>query len=180
LNDSLSTALSLRAIGVSCIPVNGDKVPCIRSWRKYMDELPSEDEQTEWFTNGSGVALVAGDVQCVDVDEKYRPGLMAEFEWAVRNFGLGDVWDRLLIQRTPSGGSHVVFRSEGEPIRNMKLAQKSADENHETLIETRGKGGYFLIAPSAGYEVLQGDFEMLPVLTEEERSDLLDVARSFN
>jgi len=59
----------------------------------------------------------------------------------------------------------------------MRLAAKA---NKEVLIETRGFGGYFLISPSPGYEIIQGDFESLPVLTDEERADLMEVARSFN
>lgn len=180
MKPSLQTALSLRASGLACIPVSADKVPLIKSWKSYMAELPTEAEQAKWFSNGAGIALVAGDVQCIDVDEKYKAGLMAAFEARVRSSGLGDVWDRCLIQKTPSGGYHLVFRSEGDPFRNMKLAQKGAEENHLTLIETRGAGGYFLIAPSEGYEIIAGDFDMLPILTEEERADLLDVARSFN
>jgi len=180
LKPTLQTALSLRSAGVSCIPVNADKRPTISSWKKFVDTLPTEDQQSGWFANGAAIAVIAGDIQCIDVDEKYRPGLMAQFEQAARSAGLAAIWDRVLIQQTPSGGYHLVFRCQGDPIRNMKLAQKGAEENHETLIETRGKGGYFLIAPSAGYEVQQGDFEMLPILTEEERADLIDIARSFN
>lgn len=177
MTPTLQTALDLRAAGVACIPVGADKRPLMSSWKKFMSELPTEAQLEKWFAADAGIALVAGDVQCIDVDEKYEAGLMAEFERSVRNLGLGDVWDRCLIQSTPSGGFHLVFRSEGEPIRNLKLASK---ENREVLIETRGAGGYFLIEPSEGYAVQQGDFEMLPVLTEEERADLMDVARSFN
>lgn len=180
LNSTLDIALSLRAEGIACIPVRNDKVPVIKSWRRFIEEIPTEEESRDFFKNGAAVALVAGTVNCIDVDEKYQPGLMAEYEKRCKEAGLSAVWDRILIQKTPSGGFHLIFRCEGEPIRNMKLAQKAAEENHDTLIETRGKGGYFLIAPSQGYEVAQGDFEMLPVLTEEERSDLLDVARTFN
>lgn len=184
MTPTLQTALDLRTAGVACIPVHWptddpekEKAPKVSSWKKFMSELPTEAQLEQWFSSDAGIALVAGDVQCIDVDEKYEAGLMVEFERSVRNLGLGGVWDRCLIQSTPSGGYHVVFRSEGEPIRNLKLASK---ENREVLIETRGAGGYFLIEPSAGYVVQQGDFEMLPVLTEEERGDLMDVARSFN
>ena len=172
MKQTLETAIELRANGVSTIPVDKDKRPLISSWRKYMNDLPSESDQAEWFKNGSGIALVAGVVQCIDVDEKYEPGLMDSFKSRAIEAGLGSIWESCLIQRTPSGGYHLVFTTECEPFRNMKLAQKSADEGFETLIETRGMGGYFLIAPSAGYEIEQGDFEFLPILTEDERSGL--------
>jgi len=58
---------------------------------------------------------------------------------------------------------------------------KSADgEKVKVLIETRGEKGYFLIAPSAGYEIIQGDINHIPVLTIEERKKLHDCARTFN
>lgn len=180
MNLTLQTALSLHADGIACVPVSSNKVPVIKSWRSYIDELPSVEQVKDNFKNGGAIALVAGAVNCIDIDEKYRDGLMKSYEARCREAGLGDVWDRCLIQKTPSGGYHLVFRCEGEPFRNMKLAQKSAAENHETLIETRGQGGYFLIAPSAGYDIEQGDFEFMPVLSEEDREGLLDTARSFS
>jgi sialate O-acetylesterase len=38
-----------------------------------------------------------------------------------------------------------------------------------TLIETRGEGGLFLCAPTAGYGLIQGDLRTPPVLTEASR-----------
>lgn len=180
MSQILSTALYLLADGVACIPVDREKVPVIKSWRQYMETAPSEDEIKTWFSHANGIALVAGAIQCIDIDEKYRSGLKDQFELRCREAGLGGVLDSCLLQKTPSGGYHLVFRSEGEPFRNMKLAQKSATEKREVLIETRGTGGYFLIEPSKGYKVLRGDFAFLPTLSEDERDDLLDVARSFN
>ena len=49
-----------------------------------------------------------------------------------------------------------------------------------TLIETRGEGGLFLCAPTPGYELIQGDFTELPVLTETERELLLEAAWALN
>ncbi|MDP2046839.1 MAG: DUF3987 domain-containing protein, partial [Deltaproteobacteria bacterium] len=49
-----------------------------------------------------------------------------------------------------------------------------------TLIETRGEGGQFLAAPSPGYELLQGDFRAIPIITAEERQILVDAALALN
>jgi hypothetical protein len=58
---------------------------------------------------------------------------------------------------------------------------KSADgEKVKVLIETRGEKGYFLIAPSSGYEIIQGDIRNIPILTVDERKKLHDCARTFN
>jgi hypothetical protein len=48
------------------------------------------------------------------------------------------------------------------------------------LIETRGEGGLFLCAPTPGYELVQGDFCNLPVLSEAERDVLLQTAWELN
>jgi len=72
------------------------------------------------------------------------------------------------------------------------LTTKKADKGHlakehdgkwfavRCPIETRGEGGYFLCAPSFKYELLQGRFEALPVLTAAERDVLLGAARGLN
>lgn len=58
---------------------------------------------------------------------------------------------------------------------------KSADgEKVKVLIETRGEKGYFLIAPSEGYKIIQGDIRNIPVISIEERKKLHDCARTFN
>ncbi len=49
-----------------------------------------------------------------------------------------------------------------------------------TLIETRGEGGLFLCCPTPGYELVQGDFAQLPVLTEAERETVLRAAWELN
>jgi hypothetical protein len=45
-----------------------------------------------------------------------------------------------------------------------------------TLIETRGEGGLFLCAPTAGYVAAQGDLAAPPVVTTDERDVLLGCA----
>jgi hypothetical protein len=49
-----------------------------------------------------------------------------------------------------------------------------------TLVETRGEGGVFLCAPTAGYEVVQGDLASLPLLSATERDVLLQAAWELN
>jgi hypothetical protein len=91
-----------------------------------------------------------------------------------------DLRERLVVERTPSGGWHVVYRCQIRIRGNMKLAQRRDGTNVVTLIETRGEGGLFLCAPTPGYEVTQGDLCDLPVLTEAERDTLLQAAWELN
>ncbi|MBS3822105.1 MAG: AAA family ATPase, partial [Phycisphaerae bacterium] len=87
---------------------------------------------------------------------------------------------RLVISATPSGGWHVVYRCSEGVCGNLKLAQRKTPDGIVTLIETRGAGGLVLCAPTAGYEVAQGDPAHPPVLTASEREALLSAAWALN
>src|SRR5690606_6069754 len=110
--------------------------------------------------------------------------------------------DRCLIERSQSGGRHIVYRCETPVPGSQKLAQRRMEvpdaspvtiggktyiprkvgERFEvifTLIETRGEGGLILCAPSPGYVIEQGSFDKLPVITETERSILISAASSL-
>jgi hypothetical protein len=111
--------------------------------------------------------------------------------------------ERLVIERSQSGGRHVVYRCEATIPGNLKLAQRiiqapngeemticgkryrprRVGDHYEvtcTLIETRGEGGLFLCHPTSGYVLEQGDFQNLPILTEAERNILVEAAWALN
>ncbi len=178
MQQTLPTALSLRAAGVACIPCKRDKLPTIK-WSEFQRRLPTDDELNTWFADGkASVALVAGDVFTLDFDEKYRRGILAEYVKRAEQVGIDELVGRLIVQTTPSGGYHLVFRCDfGAEVRNLKLACKA---NREVMIETRGAGGYFLIAPSEGYQLIRGDWAAIPEVTEDERDALISLARSFD
>jgi hypothetical protein len=46
-----------------------------------------------------------------------------------------------------------------------------------TLIETKGEGGYCVVAPSPGYELIQGSWDAVPVVTPTEYEALISCAR---
>ncbi|MDO4857586.1 MAG: bifunctional DNA primase/polymerase [Thermoguttaceae bacterium] len=101
------------------------------------------------------------------------------------------ILDRVYIEKTPHG-FHVVFRTTMEK-RNEKLAERPGIEGKpdkhgkpedpkkkQTLIETRGKGGFLVIAPTPGYVKSRGDLASLPILTDTEVNTLYRVSRSFS
>jgi hypothetical protein len=177
MQETLSTALALRAAGVACIPCKRDKRPTIK-WAEYQHRLPTEAELKSFFSDGSSIAAIATNVFCLDFDEKYRRGILAEYAKRAEEVGLDELLGRLILQQTPSGGYHLVFRCDfGVEVGNLKLACKA---NREVMIETRGAGGYFLIAPSEGYTLIRGDWAAIPEVTEEERDALISLARSFD
>ncbi|MHC5033375.1 MAG: AAA family ATPase, partial [Planctomycetota bacterium] len=200
-----SHAAACVAAGLCTLPAirRGDeKRVALAAWKPYQSRLPSEEELDQWF--GSSVTAicfvcgaVSGNLEMIDFDlggEAFEP-----WREAVEAQAPGLI-DRLVMESTPSGGRHVVYRCTGAVSGNLKLAQRRIVTGGEgeiivgtkafrprqdasgdwvvdvTMIETRGQGGVFLCAPSDGYELLQGDFRDLPAITAEEREVLLGCA----
>jgi len=203
----IQAAQSYLAAGLSVLPsIWAQKRPAVAAWSPYQQRRPTAAEVRAWFSNGhSALCLVcgqaSGNLEMLDFDaggELFEPWCAA-----VREAAPG-LLERLVIERTPSGGRHVAYRNRDVVCGNLKLAQRRVETpNGEpvaiggkkhvprkdtdgrwhvllTLIETRGEGGLFLCAPSPGYELVQGDFTNLPVLTAEERDILLSAAWALN
>lgn len=180
----------LRALGLSAFPVSDGsgktaaKRPLV-AWKLYQTGLPSEAECKQ-FGNFSGAwvgvacGAVSGGLEVLDFDIPGKKGdAPPAFEpWRefLEEHGFGDLLARLVMYRTGSGGVQVAYRHKGTPAGNQKLAMRHKD----VLIETRGQGGYVVCPPSKGYQFLQGSFQSLPVLTDSERSALIDAARLFD
>ena len=174
-----SLARSRLAAGLCVLPaVLALKRPALAAWRQYQGRLPTESEVSAWFANRhEALCIVAGGVsgnlECIDFDaggECFEP-------W--RRLVPSDLYGRLVVERTPSGGYHVAYRCE-EPVEgSLKLAEGIRNGKRSTLIETRGEGGLFLCAPSPGYRLVQGAFESVPTISAEERRALLGAARSL-
>ncbi len=195
---TLETALALRAAGVSVIPIvpfdplhvkKGDKKPT-GPWAEYQNRIPTEEELNRWFAKNEFFAVVGGDVLCIDFDCKHRADIFVRYCARAQEIGLDGLVVRLLRQRTVKGGIHLVFRCRTDNgIGNLKLASRPATAEEKAqdprageraMIETRGAGGYFLAAPSPGYTLESGDWAAIPVITEEDRDALLELARSFD
>jgi hypothetical protein len=175
------SAMAYRRAGLCVLPARrSEKRPVVGAWGQYRDRPPTEAEVRAWFANEHDALCilcgkVSGNNEIIDFDaggelfrvwcDRIPPGLR----------------DKLVVERTPSGGYHVNYRCDIEICGNLKLAQRCrTDGKVVTLIETRGEGGLFLCAPTPGYEVIQGDLCNPPVLTEAERDVLLQAAWELN
>lgn len=184
--DLLDDALKLISCGVSVIPLRGDgsKRPAVSEWTPYQERLATPAECVEWFSDGrNGIAAICGPVsgglEVMDFDVPGKPNSKTPPAWKpwcemLKEHGHDDLLERLVICSTPSGGRHVVYRCKGLKDGNMKLAQC---EDSKPLIETRGVGGYFAIAPTANYSTLRGSIRYAPEITEAEREILHVCAR---
>ena len=156
-----------------------EKRPAVGAWKQYQTRLPTEAELSAWFANGHDALCIlcgaaSGHLEAMDFD---AGGERFDAWWQRIPVELRA---RLVVERTPSGGYHVLYRCETPVCGNLKLAQRRLTNKVVALIETRGEGGLFLCAPTPGYELVQGGLTDLPVLTEAERDVLLQAAWELN
>ena len=209
--DFRDIATQLAQSGLSVLPCRREtKSPAIKTWSNLQSEIADAETIRQWYGNGRGAdavgiicGRVSGGVECLDFDLKGAAYPL----WARRILDKNpELLKRLVIQRTQSGGYHVIYRIEGADVPgNQKLAQKrvvvdgpgefsykgekalkAKKDGDEwvitpTLIETRGKHGYFLCDPSSGYEVIRGDLADIPTISLSDRALLLiETAKSFH
>ncbi|MGN6296309.1 MAG: bifunctional DNA primase/polymerase [Ginsengibacter sp.] len=185
--------------GISVIPVRDRdegampaKTP-YGNWKQYQVTPLTKEQLFELMDtryNTTAVGIICGkvsrDLEAVDIDVKYKPGIDATL-FTDLNVIYPSLSEKLRIHKTPSGGYHIPYRCE-EPIPgNQKLAGRYATEEElkerpknkiYNFIETRGEGGYFCAPPALGYSVVKD--VPIPVLTLGERNSLISLCRSYN
>ncbi len=176
----LNSAIQLLASGLSVLPARRDqKRPALSGWKSFQKKLPTRNQIQNWFSSDVDAlcivtGTVSGNLELVDFD------FSAELFDAWSDQIPLELRQRLFIERSQSGGRHVVYRCEHPICGNLKLAQDRRDGKIVTLIETRGEGGLFLCHPTVGYEIEQGSLNSLPVITADDRDQLLAAAWQLN
>jgi hypothetical protein len=183
-------ALRLISAGLQPIPLYGPnshgkdpKSPRVKAWRELqLDLLTPEGVALLPFSSAGAVGIVCGDVsgglEVVDVDTKYDPTGTLEGEYLAQlEEQAPGLLSRLVVQRTASGGLHLLYRCPGHIQGNQKLAKHASGD---VLLETRGEGGYIVCSPSQGYTLERGTFEGVPTISPVERELLLSAAKGFH
>ncbi|MBK8501975.1 MAG: bifunctional DNA primase/polymerase [Saprospiraceae bacterium] len=165
--------------GYSVIPVDDHKQPIV-AWKKYQAIPMVIEEVQKFIDNGhQNFALVCGvnGLEAIDIDTKNldSENEQEDFLQDIRKNLPTELWAKLVIQKTPSGGFHLLYRCQEVSV-NQHLAK---NRSRKPIIETRGNGGYVLICPSKGYTVIQGDLLMIPEITAEERTKLLEACKAM-
>jgi len=179
-------ALSLLHNGFSVLPCNhhdkfhvGDnpKKPTVFSWAPYQKKTMNLTEAKMHFVDGVSIGVicgkVSGNLECLDFDQ---PDLYKPFMETLTSINQ-ELAARLVKRQTPSGGYHLIYRSEAPISGSQKLAV--TEDGKGTLIETRGNGSYFLTAPSPGYKVIERSLLDVPTLSANEVDLLHTIAKSF-
>lgn len=160
--------------GLSILPVRRDKTPAIPKWAQFQTRQPTENEAERMFTCETfGIGVVCGEVsgglEALDFDN----GAAAYPEWSKKI--PPELFKKLVVEKSPHG-VHAFFRCP-EISRNQKLA---SGKDSSTLIETRGRGGYCICAPTPGYSPIQGSLCDIQTISPDERDILLNAAREFD
>ena len=193
----ISVARDFIDAGISVVPLrlDGSKAPdsnllpqvCdIRTrkqfgtWQQYQTRLAIHEELERWYRHPAGIGLVAGVVsgglEILDFDDG---SLFEPWRKAVESIAC---W--LPIVETPSLGFHVFYRCE-VICGNQKIAM---NKKRETLIETRGEGGYVCGAGSPwgihqdGLYIQHSGPSLpeIPTISAEDRKALWQAARVFD
>ena len=157
------------------------------SWRQYQTEPAPLDTVTAML-NGDGnsnlgLVLLPGQ-EAIDVEGR----AVADGTWqrvldAATQAGLDQLLTRIMSgyhEKTPSGGIHLLWWCN-TASGNQKLASRPRpDGGEDTLIETRGPGGFVVVAPSPGWDWQAGAPDTVAEITPEERDDLLALFRAFD
>lgn len=165
---------------LSVLPaVREKKCPAVGKWKVWQERLPTDVEVRAWFANKhDAICLicgkVSGNLEILDFDNHGE--LFPKWKKLIPQ----ELFDKLVIEQTPSGGFHAAYRCADEICGNLKLAQGERDGKLVTLIETRGNGGLFLCYPTEGYTLKQAAFTSLQILSSDERKQLFDAAYSLN
>jgi len=158
--DNLQAALEWAAAGCSVIPIraDGSKKPAVE-WKAYQSKPASLARITQWWTDNPeyGIAVVcgavSGNLEMTELEARATDGEHFDKiqEAADAEFDNWDKWvcgHRTYAEHTPSGGIHLLYRvSDGDVPGNTKIAN---NVRNECLAETRGEGGYVIVAPTGG------------------------------
>jgi hypothetical protein len=197
----LAAALAFHAAGCSVVPArpDGSKAP-IGNWKKYQTERADEMQIKTWLSNGHpGFGLVCGTVSdgliMVELEGRAIAGnMLARAGEVALAAGDADLWRRITtgyMEATPAGGAHILYRIVGAACPgNQKLARRPAQQPPavDVLAETRGEGGYVIVAPSGGtthptgkaWTRFTGSPATIPNLTLDEHTTICSILRALD
>jgi putative DNA primase/helicase len=197
---------------------DGSKAPDVPTWRDYQHTAPTRHQIDTWYAGGrAGLGLVCGAIsgglELLELEGRaVTEGALTHLTDLINAAGLDQLWTRIAgpdgyAERSPTGGLHFLYRIDGGQVPgNTKLANRPArpeeltDREHEVLAkhpgkvfprglaETRGEGGYVVIAPSHGpthptnqpWELVHGRPGHVATITGAEREQLHRVFRALD
>jgi hypothetical protein len=181
-----AAALAYARAGLAVVAAGGGNGKgAVVPWAEFQNRIPGAGEIAGMFSHprAERVAIicgaVSGNLECLDFDdagsafdawaelvEAEAPGLPA----------------RLPMERSPSGGRHVLYRVPDMTIPGGRRLAERPDAGGGTavLIETRAEKQYFCACPSPGYAMLQGELTAIPAVSPDERGLMIRAAEALD
>ncbi|XSS45981.1 bifunctional DNA primase/polymerase [Propionibacteriaceae bacterium Y2011] len=185
-----------------CMPVptalDGSKMPAI-PWKGYQNERPDLPTVLSLFTRPTdGLGIITGPASnntlMLELEGRaVDAGMDHHLAQIFHDHALDALWAKInsYSETTPSGGIHWYVRVDGDELPgNQKLARRPATpdeltinpkEKLKVLAETRGRGGFSVVAPSHGrthptgqpWTATHGTPADIPTLTTDELDAVL-------
>jgi hypothetical protein len=193
----LHAALAAHDAGLSVIPIrdDGTKKPAL-PWKQYQTERADRQQVRAWFAPGKhrAIGVVCGKVSgWLTMLEMEGWAFNADYWQAFKDAAetaLGVArWAEIVryVELSPTGGPHIYFRCPEHEVGNLKLA-RGLNDNGELVVmmETRGEGGYSVIAGSEGHptgnpwRAVQGTIDDICDVTPGELEAIFQAARSLD
>jgi hypothetical protein len=190
-------ALAWHDAGACVLPAaaDGSKRPAL-AWDRYKTQRPNRQELDGWSATTSGIGIVCGNVSGnIEMFEAEAAAVADGMHTQLMDMLPPELRDKLntYVERSPKGGVHWIFRVDGTPVKgNTKLARraerKPGQQTVTVLFETRGEGGWTVIAPSNGpthpsgkpWQIAIGTAGIIPLLTADEYRLLHACAATFD
>lgn len=214
---TLAAALAWHDAGCCVLPTrsDGSKAPTV-TWTEYQRQRYPRERLDATVREGFGLlcGAISGGLEMVELEGRaVTEGCVQTLQTMIGVAGLGSLWARLTagpeayVEQTPSGGIHILYRLADAPVPgNTKLASRPARPDELTvderavlankpdkvfirgLAETRGEGGYVVVAPSNGsthatglpWSLKVGTFGTVPTVTADERARLHALFRGLD
>jgi hypothetical protein len=150
MSTMLEAALSYGSDGIPVFPCNADKKPLTKNG--FKDASTDRDHITRWWTKWPDAMIgmptgPATGVSVLDLDKKNGKN----------GFNFVPNWEQLtsVRARTQNGGEHCYFKDDD--------SVRCTSDQIALGVDTRGRGGYVILPPSAGYAWVDScDFSNLP------------------
>lgn len=195
------------------VALDGSKRPD-GTWKQYQAHRAGRGTVDTWFSTGHpGVGVICGTVsghlEMLEAEGRaVAENIVPRMKEACERLHIADVWNTITTgcaEISPSGGLHLFYRVPEGVSGNTKLAQRLARDDELTdeerdlaahgktivrgLIETRGEGGFVVVAPSTGavhptgkpYQFIpKTGPDAIPTITGAQRDLLHIAARSLD
>lgn len=185
---------------------DGTKRP-MGEWKKWMVARVSRQSVAKMYedTNLNGVGIIcgkiSGNLEMLELEGRATTSLALDaIRWEAQARGIEWLIDSFFehgyAEWTPSGGIHFLYRLvDHEAPGNTKIARRPASEEElaanpadriKTLSETRGEGGYVIVAPSGGtvhpsgdtWSTFAGKIGNIPVVKWNDRCLLVEAIKA--